>query len=144
MVLLSALPDYEPAVTPWPPPRKPLLPHPAPVWDEPGPTRDTVWRLLTLLLESLDGRRPLPQLRTALATGVYEAMATRARVTTGRNHRLISLHTCRTSPETLELAASIREWPTGRPQSWRGRALAGRMELRNDTWLCTFLRPVGR
>ncbi len=142
-MLLNLLEEFEPPQWPTPPPRRRWPEPDAPVRDEPGATRDAVWRTLTLLLESLDGRRPLTQLRDLLPDPVYEAMATRVRGTTGHRHRLVSLHTCRVSPVAVEVAATVRRWPPGKPETWRARALAGRVELVQESWRFTALRLLG-
>ncbi|MGQ0840090.1 Rv3235 family protein [Actinokineospora sp.] len=156
MVLLSTLPEYEPPVlgeheppwsTPAPRPERRVVElswtrADAPVRDEPGAARNALWRLMTLLLEALDGRRPLAQLRGAMDAPVYEAMLTRVRVSGGSRHRLLSLHTCRVGPGAVELCASVRVWATCRPDGWRGMSVAGRVELVGGTWRCTALRPL--
>ncbi|WP_156756692.1 Rv3235 family protein [Actinokineospora pegani] len=143
---MSILPDIiepEPAwSTPPPSPPRPveaLRRGPVPTRDEPGPTRDTLWRLLALVLEVLDGKRAPGQLRAAVDAGVYEALLTRARKSRGRRHRLLSLHTCAVVPGVVELCASVRvEGPGG----WRVQAFAGRMEAVEGQWRCVLLRPL--
>lgn len=144
-MLVNALVEYEPAPsTPGgsaPPPARPrrrAAPpprHPTPARNEPGPTRTALWRLLAALVEALDGRRQMTQLRPAMALPVYEAMLTWSRG--ADRHRLRSLHTCRTSPTAVEMCASVRvDGPTG----WRLVALAGRIESVEGVWRLTALR----
>jgi hypothetical protein len=149
---LYALPEYEPPlclVPPdpdqpppgWTPPSPVVLPPipDRPVWDEPGPLRDQFHQLIRLVLEVLDGRRPLTQLRGTITGPVYTALFTRCRHSTG-HHRLHTLRTCRPSPTAVELCATVRVLtPPKRPTVI---ALAARLELRHNRWICTLLRPL--
>ncbi len=150
---LYTLPEYEPPlclvppdpdepVLSWspPPPAMTLPPIPGcPVWDEPGPAREQVRRLLRLVLEILDGRRPLTQLRGAITGPVYDALFTRCRHATG-HHRLHTLRTCRPGADSVELCATVQVLaPPRRPVVI---ALAARIERRHERWICTFLRPL--
>lgn len=118
----------------------------APVWDEPGRPRELLWRLLSILLEALDGKRQIGQLRGAMDDQVYEAMLTRTRRPRppGHQHRLLSLHTCRPAEDVIELCATVRVAGDARAPrgNWRAMTLAGRVVLRDGAWRCTALRPL--
>lgn len=115
-------------------------PEGTPVWDEPAATRAQLWRLLRLVLEVLDGRRPPGQLRDSLSGPVFESLLTRSQHTAGRRHRLCSLHTCRPAPGVIELCGTVLvSSPRG---GQRAVALAARMEHTGSRWRCTVLRPL--
>lgn len=140
---LHALPpDPDPPVVGWAPPPPVVLepPENRPVWDEPGPERDQFHRLLCLVVEVLNGRRPITQLRGATTGPVYDALMTRCRFTPNRLHRLRTLRTCRPAPDTIELCATVLvSVPSRHPTVI---TLAARMEHRCGRWLCTVLRPL--
>jgi Family of unknown function (DUF6459) len=98
-------------------------------------------QMLTKVLEVLDGRRQIGQLRTLLASPVYEATLTRLRVTppTGLRYRLQSVHSCHLPPNTIELCGRVETTRRGSSHR-RSQALAARLERRRDTWQCVFLR----
>jgi len=119
-VLLRALPEYEPsrrtgppgpaaAAAPLPPIAAPAPPRPPgmPTWAESGRTRARLALLVGLILEAVDGRRPLDQVRDLVVPAVYASLCTRRRQVLGRRHRLRSLHTCRPRPDTVELCATV-------------------------------------
>jgi hypothetical protein len=97
-----------------------------------APRRADLHRLLCLLLEVLDGRRPPNQLRDRLGDGAYASMLATARRTGSRggNRRPERLHISRPAPEAIELCATVTD---GR----RCRATAARVELHGGQWLCT-------
>jgi hypothetical protein len=149
---LSTLPEYEPPLCLVPPaePDEPPLPWPRepvplpvvsdpPAWDPPGPVRDHILRLMRLVLEVLDGRRPLAQLRGVVTGPAYDALFTRCRHTTG-HHRLRTLRTCHPSPVSVEACATVLVVDPARPPTVL--AIAARLVLRHDRWLCTLLRPL--
>jgi hypothetical protein len=121
-------------------------PEDAPVWDETGPLRDTLWRMLCLILEVMDGRRPIGQLRPAVDARLYEALLTRSRQfgAAGTVHRPRSLHTCRPVANTVELCATVHV--SAPSTNLRRRpdviTVAGRVEHHRGRWLCTVLRPL--
>jgi hypothetical protein len=95
-----------------------------------------VTRLVAMLIEVLDGRRPASQLRDMLSEQVYAALQTRVRTTRpGRARRLRSIHPCRPAPGVLELCATF-----GTPH--RTFAAALRLEYRAGRWRCTALRVL--
>jgi len=95
-----------------------------------------VTRLVTMLIEVLDGRRPASQLRDMLSEQVYAALQTRVRTTRpGHGRRLRSIHPCRPAPGVLELCATF-----GTPH--RTFAAALRLEYRAGRWRCTALRVL--
>ncbi len=148
-VALRALPDCEPTHAPgeeeprrWSslrpasgpqltlvaPPRKP----------DAAVTPETLWRLLVRVLEVLEGRRAVGQLRTLLSDPAYEALLTRLRTTRpGRAHRLRRLRACYPSETAVEVAAVI-DIAAGPVQ--RVCAMAARLERTGDTWHCAVLR----
>lgn len=147
-VQLHALPDYEPTHEPgdptpprrWSslrPPSGPQLTLVVPEQDPPPPP-ESLWRLLRHVLEVLDGRRAVGQLRTLLSDPAYEALLTRLRTTpVGRRHRLRRLHTCYPSTDAVEMSAVLEI--TGEDRG-RVRAAAIRMERHEDRWHCAVLR----
>lgn len=103
-------------------------------------TLEALWRLLVRVLEVLEGRRAVGQLRTLLSDAAYEALLTRLRTATpGRAHRLRRLRACYPSPVAVELAAVIDVAAApGEPR--RVCALAARLERVEDGWHCAVLR----
>lgn len=154
-VHLFALPEYEPPLRPVPPdpdeldgfavpaPIPPPPPVPlaeAPMWDERGPVRERLWRLVRLVLEVLDGRRQLDQLREMLNPAVYQSLLTTHRRTgTGWQHRLRTMHTCRPAPDVVEVCATLALVSA---RTGRGRivAVAARVVEREGGLVCTALR----
>lgn len=155
-VVLYSLPNYEPTHEPGTagPPRRwsslrpvrgPQLTLVAPPDEQATPPPNLMWRSVSHLMEVLDGRRPVDQLRTFLADSVYEALLTRLRTKVpGRHHRLRRLHTCYPTTEAVELTAVLeivdRAGPGGRQR--RVRAAAIRLERANDRWRCVVLRVL--
>lgn len=105
------------------------------------PPPKMLWRLVLHLLEVLDGRRAVGQLRTILSDPAYEALLTRLRTATpGRRHRLRRLHTCYPAANAVELSAVI-EIAGGRSRAAaRVRAAAIRLERVDERWHCAVLR----
>ncbi|MEV4319238.1 Rv3235 family protein [Actinocrispum sp. NPDC049592] len=102
--------------------------------------------LVTKILEVLDGRRPITQLRGVLSETVYEATLTRLRTTppTTIRHTLTTLHTCRPSPTAIELCGRLdtsTTTTTSRPTRTT-KAYTARLDLQDETspWTCTFWR----
>jgi hypothetical protein len=132
MPALHRLAEYEPlgaAIRRQPSPvqiARPTVSLPQP------PPRAELLRLLCLVLEVLDGRRPPGQLRDRLADGAYASMLAAARRSDRRNgkRRPERLHVSRPAPDAIELCATVSD---GR----RSRATAARMELHGGQWLCT-------
>jgi hypothetical protein len=157
-VRLAALPEYEPPAWPVPPdPNDPpewtgpvpvplalVWPAPdGPVWNEPGQVRDLLWRLVTLVLEALDGRRPLGHLNGLVEGRLYQSLRTRTRQRdpAGRTHRLRTLHTCRPADGIIEVCGIVTV-SAARSRQPAVIAVAGRVERRGDRWRCTALRPI--
>ncbi len=96
---------------------------------------DHVKLLLSGLLEALDGRRPLNQLRHVVSPKVYEALRTRVnrRPITHGPIRLRTARAGRPSPRVIEASGTV---------AWGGRILAvvARLEKRRTTWRCTEFR----
>jgi Family of unknown function (DUF6459) len=154
---LRALPEYEPARRPTPveldeepgfpdrwsslrPERGPQLVVEHPATGEDEPSTATLRRTLCSVLEVLDGRRHVGQLRTLLAGPAYEAMLTRLRTAPhGRRHRLRRIRTCRPATDIVELAAVIEVTGARRPAP-RVVAAALRWERQRGGWRCTVLR----
>jgi hypothetical protein len=156
-IRLRPLPDYEPGEPDIPPrrwsslrpPRGPqltLVPPIAPVApvaqppSEPPPVPTvTLWQLLRRVLEVLDGRRPVGQLRTLLPDAAFEALLTRLRTARpGSRHVLRSLRTCYPSTSAVEVSAVITVTsPSGRD---RVIAAAARFERSGEQWPCTVMR----
>lgn len=152
-VRLRALPNYEPDYEPGEPARRWSSLRPAsgpqlslrlapasPRRTAPPVSPATLWRLLGRVLEVLDGRRQVGQLRTLLPDTAYEALLTRLRTARpGRRHTLKRLHACYPSPRVVELSAVI-EVTAAAPARSRVIAAAARFELDQDTWRCKVLR----
>ncbi|WP_436494707.1 Rv3235 family protein [Actinokineospora sp. HUAS TT18] len=115
------------------PPPRPPAPVPLVPYDA-GPSRADLTRLFGLVLEAMEGRRPVAQLSAIMSPPVYEAMFTRARVAAGRRFRLAGLHQCRVAADAIEVAATV---DAGR----RVVAVAARLE-RETTWLFTYFRFI--
>lgn len=97
---------------------------------------------MATVLEVLDGRRQVSQLRTLLPDQAYEALLTRLRTTVpGARHQLRRLRACYPSEAAVELAAVVEVVPPGQR---RGRvfAAAGRFELHRGAWRCLVLRML--
>lgn len=91
------------------------------------------------MLEVLDGRRPVGQLRSLLPDVAFEALLTRLRTMgTGSRHLLRRLLTCYPSSTAVEVCVVIDM----RPQVGRERviAAAARFEHDGERWLCRVLR----
>lgn len=143
---LRALPDYEPDAEGGPPARWSSLrprrgpqlslvapPPPAPV------STEALGRLFTRVLEVLDGRRQVGQLRTLLPDAAYEALLTRLRmVGPGSRHVLRRLRVCHPAVGVVEVSAVVEV----RSASGRTRviAAAARFERVEATWRCAVLR----
>lgn len=146
--MLRALPEYEPSHEPgeeepqrWSslrPAAGPQLTLVAPPrLPEAAVTPESLWRLLVRVLEVLEGRRAVGQLRTLLSDAAYEALLTRLRTTPpGRAHRLRRLRACYPSPTAVEIAAVIDIGGTPR----RVCAAAARLERVDETWHCAVFR----
>jgi hypothetical protein len=112
--------------------------------------------LLTKILEALDGRRQVDQLRAVLADPVYQATRTRSRLLapTRVRYQLRSLHSCRLGRDAVEVSGVLHVISVAGTRP-RARALAARFETpqpephqpephqpepRTQTWRCTVLR----
>ena len=116
-------------------------PRGVPRWFGNGhPANASLATLLSKVLETLDGRRPVDQLRGMLADGVYEATLTRARAMTGARvrYRLRSLHSCRLSADLIEVSGLVEATGSGAVRP--AHALAARFERHAGTWQCAVLR----
>ncbi|MCT2586261.1 Rv3235 family protein [Actinophytocola gossypii] len=150
-VVLHALTHYEPTHEtddPGPlgrwsslrPVRGPQLTLVGPPAEPVAPTPEVLGRLVCHVLEVLDGRRSVTQLRTILSDPAYEALLTRLRMTTpGRRHRLRSLHTCYPTSTAVELSAVIEVSDRSKERP-RIRAAAIRFDRVDDRWHCAVLR----
>lgn len=142
------LPDYEPEEDGLPPrwsslrpatgPQLRLVPPP-PEPDEPPVAPAALAQVLRRVLEVLDGRRPVNQLRSLLPDAAFEALLTRLRtVPPGYRHVLRKVRTCYPTRSVVEVSAVIGiSSPAGRE---RVVAAAARFERHDDRWLCAVLR----
>lgn len=146
------LPDYEPdddldddglpmrwsSLRPASGPQLRLVP-PLPEMDGPPLTPATLAQVLRRVLEVLDGRRPIGQLRSLLPDAAFEGLLTRLRtVPSGVRHLLRGLRTCYPVPSVVEVSAVIgMRFPSG---GERVVAAAARFERHDDRWLCAVLR----
>ncbi|WP_133794145.1 Rv3235 family protein [Actinokineospora alba] len=143
---ISALAEYEPPLcgeaeeNRWITPAPRLVSVVAVPSPTPGLGREALGRMFGLVLEALDGRRPVAQLRGTMSAGVYEAMVTRVRSSSGWTHRLASLRSCAVSESVVEVSATVRVFRRGAP--WRAVAVVGRVELREEGWVFTYLRVI--
>lgn len=148
--VLRRLPDYEPddepegrvlrwsSLQPAVGPQLTLVRQP----DVPVVPPQSLWRLMAIVLEVLDGRRQVGQLRTLLPDQAYEALLTRLRTAVpGARHQLRRLRACYPSETAVELTAVVEVVLPGQK---RGRvfAAAGRFELHRDAWRCLVLRML--
>jgi len=115
-----------------------LVPPPA-APDEPPVAPAALAQVLRRVLEVLDGRRPVVQLRSLLPDVAFEALLTRLRtVSPGCRHMLRGLRTCYPTRTAVEVSAVIgMRVPSGRE---RMVAAAARFERHGDRWLCAVLR----
>lgn len=113
----------------------PPLPEP----DGPPVPPSALAQVLRRVLEVLDGRRPVGQLRSLLPDAAFEALLTRLRtVRPGVRHVLRGLRTCYPVDSVVEVSAVIgMRFPEGRE---RVAAAAARFERHDDRWLCAVLR----
>jgi hypothetical protein len=107
-------------------------PDPAP--PEP-PRASAVGRLLTGVLEVLDGQRPTSQLATLLPCRYQRALLTSALAAGVGPRALRSVHLNRTTQDAVDLCARIEH-------AGRSRAMTGRLALCGDSWEFTSLELV--
>jgi hypothetical protein len=147
-IRLRPLPDYEPdevrgprrwsSLRPVSGPQLALAPPPPPPGQPPVPPAELA-RLLRRVLEVLDGRRPVGQLRSLLPDVAFEALLTRLRTAgPGGRHTLRKVRTCYPTPTAVEVSAVIDiRSPTGQK---RVMAAAARFDNDGDHWQCQVLR----
>lgn len=153
LLQLWRLPDYEPdddgdddyglpmrwsSLRPATGPQLRLVP-PLPEPDGPPVAPAALAQVLRRVLEVLDGRRPIGQLRSLLPDPAFEGLLTRLRtVPSGVRHLLRGLRTCYPVPSVVEVTAVIgMRFPEGRE---RVAAAAARFERHDDRWVCAALR----
>ncbi|GAB1508802.1 Rv3235 family protein [Actinophytocola sp. KF-1] len=141
--------DYEPGDADGPPMRwsslrpasGPQLRLVPPLLEPDGPPvpPSALAQVLQRVLEVLDGRRPVGQLRSLLPDAAFEALLTRLRtVRPGVRHVLRGLRTCYPVASVVEVSAVIgMRFPEGRE---RVVAAAARFERHDERWLCAALR----
>jgi hypothetical protein len=143
-IVVRALPGYEPNPSPR---RKPGLarrrlwlvdeppPEPHAVEELPAALRDRLWYLLGQVLEAIDGRRPVGQLRPHCTPQAFAAIETRSRGRAAPNRsRLLRLHAREPAAGVVEASGLVEI--DNRP-----RAVAARFELR-DRVRCTVFRVL--
>ena len=146
------LPDYEPdepdepglppmrwsSLRPATGPQLRLVPPP-PEPDGPPVPPAALAQVVRLVLEVLDGRRPVAQLRSLLPDAAFEALLTRLRtVGPGCGHVLRRLRACYPTGSAVEVSAVIgMRVPAG---GERVVAAAARFEREGDRWTCVVLR----
>lgn len=86
-----------------------------------------VGRLLNMLLEAYDGRRPAAQVRALVAPEVYAGFIGPRR--TRPRHRTQTIHTCTPAPEVVEACARVEA-------DGRSFALAARFTRTPTGWRC--------
>ncbi|GDY31286.1 Rv3235 family protein [Gandjariella thermophila] len=93
-------------------------------------------RVVTGVIEVLDGRRPVAQLRGLLSEQVYAALQTRVRTgCRGPARRLHRVHICHPAAGVAEVSATFGN-------AHRTHAVALRLECRAGGWRCTALRVL--
>ena len=143
-LLLPGAPAPRPRYRPGP---RPAVGAAALADDDFGPTwsrradlpdaRDAGRRLITLTLEALAGRRPLPQLQPMTSVGVFAALAggRRPRWCVDGTAPLIvgPVHVCEPVDGVAEVSAVAR-------RAGRAHAVAARLEGIDGRWRCTALQ----
>lgn len=110
--------------------------RPAFEYEPPEPPKPTdVQRLLTGVLEVLDGRRPAVQLADVLPCKYQRALLTTALAAGPGPRTLRSVHLSRTALDTIDLCARVEH-------SGRSRAMTGRLMVRRGRWEFTLLAMV--
>jgi hypothetical protein len=147
LTAMHTLPAYEPPrgrrLRDWrsrraSPPLRVLPPAPpGPTWGEPPEMHHRLARLVAMLLEVLDGSRPVAQLKMLTTEDVRAAAIAHAQAATSVRYRLRRLHSCRPTERAIELTAIAA---TG--VSDRDLAVAVRLDRRTDGWVCTALEVV--
>jgi hypothetical protein len=144
---LRRLGEYEPDLRLAPPPAAALRGDPAPPLTTPaallaepdanGPGHREIARLLLAVLEVIDRRRPLSQLRHLLGPDALAAVGAAANDPAGhRGYRLARLRLARPSEHAVEIFGTIT-------RGVRVRALAGRMDVEQAAgWRCGCLRVL--
>lgn len=161
-IVFRPLPEYEPPLLPYPPDELSVPSH----TDYPSLPRidafqlalDLQWardhrieeqpilavdlqathRLLTAVLEVLDGRRQVAQLVDLVRPKVYAALETRARqLPMQQGSRLHRLHVCQPAKGILEASATVS-------RGEQLHALVARLERNRRGWCCSLLRLVDR
>jgi hypothetical protein len=98
--------------------------------------RREVARVVRLVLEVIDARRPLAQLDGIAAPAVLRYVrATRLAAHPARSSRLLSVRVCCPAVAVIEAAAVVRI-------EQRDRAVATRFEQRQGQWRCVSLRII--
>jgi hypothetical protein len=97
-----------------------------------------VARVLRQVVEAMDGRRPIEQLRPLLTRAAFAGLVSWLRAGgPGSRHTLRSIHTCRPTAAVVEASVVIdHRSPTG-PR--RVVAAAARFEREGEGWRCTVL-----
>lgn len=118
---LMILPVRQPAARPVPPPAAPDV--------------TTVRRVLTGVLEVMEGRRSPGQLTGLLPCRYQRALLNSPLATGAGTRRLRSLHMSRTTADTVDICARVEH-------RGRSRALTGRLKHQADRWTFTQLEVV--
>lgn len=100
-----------------------------------APKAADVQRVLTGVLEVLDGRRPAGQLSDVLPCKYQRALLTTALAAGPGPRTLRSVHVSRTAADIVDLCARIEH-------GGRSRAMTGRMVVREGRWEFTLLAMV--
>lgn len=99
------------------------------------PKAADIRRVLTGVLEVLDGRRPAGQLADVLPCRYQRALLTKALASGAGPRMLRSVHVSRTMTDILDLCARVEH-------AGRSRAMTGRMVVREGRWEFTLLEMV--
>ncbi|HEX5119460.1 MAG TPA: Rv3235 family protein [Pseudonocardiaceae bacterium] len=121
-----------PHLVPVRPPAARVAPPPPP---PPGPAVATLRRLLTGMLEVMEGRRSPGQLAGVLPCRYQRTLLKSALAAGPGARRLRSLHVSRTAPDVVDICARVEH-------QGRSRALTGRLAHQANRWHFTQLELV--
>jgi hypothetical protein len=145
-IVVRALPGYEPKPSPLRANRltrrrlrlvedPPQTPHAAAEEEVPAALSERIRHLINQVLEAIDGRRPVGQLRPHCTPQAFAAIETRSRGRAAANRsRLLRLHTRQPTEGVVE-ACGLAEIDA------RPRAIAARFELR-ERLRCSVFRVL--
>jgi hypothetical protein len=96
---------------------------------------DDARRLVTFVLEALDGRRPLPQLAGVVGEDVVRGLRVAPEWRRLGRLRLGRLRVCRVAPDAAEIFGTVL-------RGERVHAVAARVEHVDGSWVCTVFKVL--